>query len=322
MLAAERRLLFEVANLPRQSCMGRARGRALSALVAAASVSGWVAVARAQAPAEAAPAKEYVPCTRQPTETDIAGAKGAFQAGQVSFEEADYHRAIAYWEDAYRRDCTAHALLLNLARAYELNGTKEHAITALSTYLERVPDSPDQAKIQRRIEVLQRQLETERAAAAAEAAPRPSAAPNAQPAGGESPTPSPSGDVALEASTTSGAGKRPLLPLVVAGAGAAIAVVGVILYIPAYSDLQDVEDECPRHFCEGSGNSDLAERGNDLRTRVNIAGAMTIGGAVVLGGGLTWYFLSPRSGGSSAARPKLVPALAPSYAGLSYSGSF
>lgn len=294
-------------------------GKALSALVVAASVSGLASPALAQVPAQAQPAREYAPCTRQPTETDIAGAKGAFQAGQVSFEEADYHRSIEYWEDAYRRDCTAHALLLNLARAYELNGTKEHAIAALATYLKRVPDSPDQAKIQRRIDVLQRQLDTEQAAAAAEAAPRASSAPT-EPRGDTSPPPA--ADLAREASATYAPGKRPILPLVVAGAGAAIAVVGVILYIPAYSDLQDVEDQCPGRFCEGAGNSDLAERGNDLRTRVNVATAMTLGGAAVLGVGLAWYFLSPRERSTSAVRPKLVPALAPSYAGLDYSGAF
>src|SRR5688572_7462764 len=63
--------------------------------------------------------RPYPECTAEPTESDIAAAKGAFQAGQASFNEADYERAITYWEDAYRRDCTAHALLLNLARAYE-----------------------------------------------------------------------------------------------------------------------------------------------------------------------------------------------------------
>ena len=63
----------------------------------------------------------FPPCEGKPSETDVAAAQGAFQAGKVSFDEADYQRAINYWEDAFRRDCTATALLLNLARAYELN---------------------------------------------------------------------------------------------------------------------------------------------------------------------------------------------------------
>ena len=101
-----------------------------------------------------AQAKPYPECTAEPTEGDVAAAKGAFQAGQASFNEADYARAITYWEDAYRRDCTAHALLLNLARAYELGGDKEQAVEALQTYLARKPESPQKDQINRRIEVL------------------------------------------------------------------------------------------------------------------------------------------------------------------------
>src|SRR5262245_50497185 len=75
--------------------------------------------------------KEYPDCKRKPTEADGSAAKGAFQAGKVSFDEADYSRAIEYWEDAFRRDCTANGLLQNLARAYELNGQKRQAVIAL-----------------------------------------------------------------------------------------------------------------------------------------------------------------------------------------------
>jgi tetratricopeptide (TPR) repeat protein len=261
-------------------------------------------------------AKEYPPCGRQPTETDIAGAKGAFQAGQASFDEADYRRAIDYWEDAYRRDCTAHALLLNLARAYELNGEREQAVIALATYLERVPATPDQAKIQRRIDVLRRQFEAELATApppttAAHAPPTtPAAAPPPQPAPIE-PEPAPS----------SGHG-RPILPLIVAGGGAAIAIAGMIVYIPAYSDLKDVEDDCPQHDkCPPNTPPKVIARGNELRTRVTIAGAFTVGGVVIAGAGLAWYFLSP-SGRAQSSRSTLTPVVLPRYAGLSYTGAF
>ena len=85
---------------------------------------------------------QYAQCAHEPTETDLTAAKGAFQAGNASFDEADYPRAIVYWEDAYRRDCTAHALLLNLARAYELNGNKPQAVVALQTYICLLYTSP------------------------------------------------------------------------------------------------------------------------------------------------------------------------------------
>ena len=138
-----------------------------SSLIAAAALSAGLA--------HAEDVKQYADCGHEPTETDVTAAKGAFQAGNASFEEADYARAIVYWEDAYRRDCTAHGMLLNLARAYELSGNKAQAVVALRTYLVRVATA-DKDKIERRIEVLNKQIEAEQAQAAAarqQAAPAP-----------------------------------------------------------------------------------------------------------------------------------------------------
>src|SRR6266705_878538 len=100
----------------------------------------------------------YPSCTTAPTEADRKAAKGAFEAGQGSFNEADYATAISYWRDAYRRDCTAHALLLNLARAYELKTDRAEAVNALETYLQRKPEAPDADQIRRRIENLKAQI--------------------------------------------------------------------------------------------------------------------------------------------------------------------
>src|SRR5690606_19081636 len=126
-------------------------------------LGSWMLGVLVLASAETASAqtRPYPECSAEPTEGDIAAAKGAFQAGQASFNEADYERAITYWEDAYRRDCTAHALLLNLARAYELKGDKAQAVEALQTFLARKPESPQKDQIERRIVVLNQQIATE-----------------------------------------------------------------------------------------------------------------------------------------------------------------
>src|SRR5882672_5341011 len=93
---------------------------------------GWVVtgiLSLSSAGALAADSKvSYPSCTTAPTEADKSAAKGAFAAGQGSFNEADYATAITYWRDAYRRDCTAHLLLTNLARAYELKGDRAEAV--------------------------------------------------------------------------------------------------------------------------------------------------------------------------------------------------
>src|SRR5262245_47983005 len=119
------------------------------------------ALARAEAPVQ-----PYPPCDRTPTKGDSAAAEGAFQAGNAAYGEADYDRAINYWEDAYRRDCTAHPMLLNLARAYEISGQKRHAVNSLRTYLARNPNASDEGQIKRRIEKLDEQIQAESATAA------------------------------------------------------------------------------------------------------------------------------------------------------------
>lgn len=96
-------------------------------------------------------ASAYPECTKTPTESEVSAAKGAFEAGQVSFHEGDYDRAVLYWEDAFQRDCTAIALLLNLARAYELAHHYDRSVSALEAYLERNPRTEDRVSIEKRI---------------------------------------------------------------------------------------------------------------------------------------------------------------------------
>src|SRR6188768_176565 len=153
-------------------------------------IGGAVATVPALAHAEDEP-KAYPECVKTPTDAETAAAKGAYQAGNASFDEADYPRAITYWEDAYRRDCTANLLLKNLARAYELYGQKRQAVVALETFLVREPGSPDKEQIQRRIEVLKKQIAVEKAVpvapvqapVAAAASPQPASESGAQSGG-------------------------------------------------------------------------------------------------------------------------------------------
>lgn len=288
------------------------RTRSAAAIAFALCLSAAIESARA----EEAPVT-YPQCDRAPTEGEIAGAKGAFHAGQASFEEADYARAIEYWLDAYRRDCTAHALLINLARAYELNGDKAAALGALDTYLTRVPGTPDRARLEKRAEVLRRQIEAERATSAPAPAKPESAASSAP----KAVTQEDPGPATAEPTTTQG--RRPLLPLIVAGAGGALAIVGGVLYIPARMDLNDAEERCPNHQCVETGpNKTLSTQANNARTRVDVSTGVIIGGAVLLGGGLAWYFLSPPSSPKKTSRTQLLPVLAPTYAGLTYDGTF
>ena len=259
--------------------------------------------------------KPYEECTREPTEGDVAAAKGAFQAGQAAFNEADYPKAITYWEDAFRRDCTANALLLNLARAYELNGQKRQGVVALQTYLQREPSSPQRDQIQRRIDVLNSQI----------AAATPTAAPTAAPTATAAPTST--GPVVTDAPPDAG-GKKPIYPLIIAGVGGAAFIVGGILYLGAAADVKDIEDKCGGRKCNDPVDIDA---GNKARDRQTLAGIISVAGVGVAVGGVVWYAVSEPQAAQSVKLPgrdskrrtaRVLPAVAPGFAGLSVSGNF
>jgi hypothetical protein len=269
----------------------------------------------------------FPPCTTTATEADRKAAQGAFAAGQGSFNEADYPTAITYWRDAYRRDCSAHALLLNLGRAYELKGDRTEAINALETYLQRKPDAADADQIRRRIENLKTQMAAAEKTAApvvsAPAAPPPPPVPTATAAPAAAPAPLDSAE---------GGRSRSPVPLFVAGGGGVLAIVGAIVFVGGVTKVQQAEDVCPTHKCPldvpPQTAADAIEKGNSGRQQQVIGGVLLGAGVVAAGGGLLWYFLSSPSSDApsktvfSPRRTAATPAIGPGYAGISLSGSF
>lgn len=258
--------------------------------------------------AQQADSKPYPECTRAPTDGDVQAAKGAFQAGQAAFKEADYSRSILYWEDAYRRDCTAHPLLLNLATAYELSGNKAQAIAALQTYLVRRSDAPDADQITRRIEVLKRQLEESQ-----RPAPQPKVAPPVP-----APAPAQASRPTSAAPVADSGPKRPIWPLIVAGAGGAVAVVGVAVWGRAAADVSAVDKKCPsRPNC----SAQYASEGNAARSRQTVGGVTVAAGLAIAAGGAAWYFLAPPLD-ADVAGTTFVPVVFPGFAGATLSARF
>jgi len=258
------------------------------------------------------PTHTYPECTHEASDQDLTAAKAAYQAGNVSFNEADYPRALLYWEDAYRRDCTAHMMLFNLARAYESNGQKRQAVISLETLLQREPNATEKAQITRRIEVLKKQIEQEDAAVAALPPPPPQTTqPAAPPPASEPPPPAASGS------------STPVLPLVVAGVGGAVTIVGGILWLGASSDVRKYEKICPKQGDEYKcppEQSDAIGPANDAAKRQTVSGAVTaFVGLPLLAGGLIWFFASSPGKHPAAL---VTPAVGPGYAGLSLDGRF
>lgn len=266
--------------------------------------------------ASAQSADPYPPCTKTPTKGDQEAAEGAFKAGFGSYQEGDYNKAIMYWMDAYQRDCTAHALLLNLANAHERMGDKKKAVYALKVYLERAKDIPNRPQIERRVENLE-------ALIASEAPPPPppeAKPPETKPE--DKPAPPPQDDgVKVETS-----GGKSIAPWIVVGASGALTLVGGLVYLGGNSKVKDSEDVCPDRVCPLTPEGQAAQSdGDDGRKQMTIGGVVAGVGLVGVAGGLAWHFFfdnpDPESG-TAAPNTTMQPTFAPDYAGVTLGGSF
>jgi tetratricopeptide (TPR) repeat protein len=318
MLAALAFLLtFGTRMLRSLPLLARPWARSLSSLLAALALLSVPALAQAEEPT-----KSYPDCGREPTDAEVLAAKGAFDAGNASFNEADYSRAIDYWEDAFRRDCTANPLLLNLARAYELAGRKRQAVVALETYIARRPSSGEKDQINRRVEVLKTKIAEEDAAAAA--------APTTANGGTTPTTTGPTTTTPMEQPAPRA--KRSAGPWIVMGIGGAATVVGAIGY---FSSKQKMDEANAR--CDNPNTTQVEDRtkcfdnsavdeGNDARKNVTLSGAVFfVGVGAVAGGAIWWYLDGKRVANAQTSvrrRTAIVPLLSPELAGLSVSGSF
>ena len=267
----------------------------------------------------AAETHAYPECSMHPSENDVTAAKGAFQAGTVSFNEADYQRAILYWEDAYRRDCTATLLLHHLGRAYEGAGNLEQAVIALRTYTERAPDSPERAQILRRIEVFEQKIAADKQAASALAQSQPTQPVSAAPPGQSQNAQATAPETPSERSSK----PFPWAPVAVTAAGGVTALVGGIVYLNAHSDVNSIESKCPNRVCPTTSN--LAQQGNDARTRASVGTVVFVGGLAIAGAGAVWLILDSKKS-SATAQFRKPPALSPwvgaGTAGLAWQGEF
>lgn len=252
-------------------------------------------------------------CERVPTPADIEAAKAMHAAAVQLFDRGEYDRAIENWRDTYKVHCTAHAVLLNVASAYENKGDKESAIAALEAYLRRSPDAPDAASTQKRIEELKQsippKIET----------PPPTATPSVRPP----PPPPPKFE-------------RPYghKPWIAVGAGGFALVAGAVLLPVGLSSVSDAEDACgPTHACKKS-QADIADKGNAGRVQI-IVGDIALGvGAAAIAGGLAWQFLFNKAraqtpGGTTEppknkdrASPTLLPIVGSGFSGFLLRSSF
>jgi tetratricopeptide (TPR) repeat protein len=205
-------------------------------------------------------------CTESNSAKDPEAARVAFRAGQTAFSEGGYERAFELWNQAYGDDCTAHALLLNLAMAQELLGRPEDAIQTLTLFNRRSPGSPYVDANVKRIEHLQLA-----AAEKARARSHRESAPVERPASADG--------ISLS------------LPWVVGVTGTAVAVVGTVLFVEGRSSASAADENCgsSRQACTAI---EPVVDGERARTRAQVGGWMAGAGLVTAAGGLVWHLLS------------------------------
>jgi hypothetical protein len=264
--------------------------------------------------AQAEEVKPYPACATTTSDPVATGARAAFEAGEASFKESDYPRAILYWEDAFRRDCTATGLLLNLARVYELNNQKQQAVVALETYLQREPNTSEKAAINRRIDTLKKSLQ-------AEPAPTASAAPTTS-----APPPGPTAPPPEQAPPPTASKGKTIVPLVVAGVGGALFIVGGFSWLGASNEVKDFEANCDNPAERTGCPEDEIGPAEDARKRQQTAGVVTLISIPIIAGGVIWYAMTPKPTAStkvpSKATARVTPAVGQDFLGLSVDGKF
>ena len=261
------------------------------------------------------PVSLYPECTRKPTSADLDGAKGAHKAASQFYDRGDYEKAIRYWTDAYSFDCTAHGVLINIANAYEKLGDKPSAVGALETFLKRAgTDTTIEEKV--------RNLKQTAAPPVVTATPTVTATPSASAVPSATPKAIPS--------AVPRAGRKPFgyTPLIAAGGGAAVAIVGGVLLGVGTSAISSATDSCPERKCKpGPEAADQISKGNTGRVEQGIGATGLVLGLAAAGGGLAWEFLFNKPRPGAPPRPAKVgihvlPAAGPNEGGMSVSGSF
>ena len=272
-----------------------------------ATPAAW---ADASQPASPPAASVYATCDKQPTHDDSEAAHAAFLLGKRKYDEADYPAALVYFKDAYKTDCTKHELLPIIAAAFVQNGDKVGAVRALEVYLKRVPNPPDLDVQQKKIANLRAQIADQHAAPAVPVAPPP------EPAATAAPTPAP-------------AREHTLAPWIVVGAGGALVVGGGITLVLGLVKVLDVYDKCPNTLCKPNTLTPAQANAQDQSGKnLETAGGVILGvGALAVAGGLAWHFLEKPANNENKqpaekTSVRIVPSVAPGYAGVGVGGRF
>lgn len=210
-------------------------------------------------------------------------ARSHFEAGRSLYEAGAFDRAAAEFQEAYTLS-NRPELLYNIYVASRDAGDVRKAASSLERYLDEMENVPDRANLSARLEALRAQvmeLEAQQAAerereAEAEARRREEEARRRE-------------EEEARRRQQAEAEAIPMVPLIVAGVGAAALIGGVVTGVLALGTVSDIDDQCRGGACS---YPEFDDDRSSARTLVGLTDALLIGGTVLLAGGLTWAALT------------------------------
>jgi tetratricopeptide (TPR) repeat protein len=245
--------------------------------------------------AQAKPAKP-APTAAAPSPTETQ-AREAFERGRIHYDNGDFPRAAAAFEDAYRlsgRD----GLLYNLYLAYRDANNQEKAAEALRGYLTKVEAIENRPQLEARLKALEDGIAQRKAAEAAEAAERDRLAreqaereANAQKQA-----------AAQSAPAAAPVNKHWWVPgVAVMGAGAALMLGSIGTGVASNSKADKLEKECMDGICDPSFKS----TGDSGKTLAVVTDVLLFGGlATAVVGGVLLLLKKPKKAASAQDKPQ------------------
>jgi tetratricopeptide (TPR) repeat protein len=248
--------------------------------------------------------------------SDLDEARRHYAKGTKAYEIGAYDEAIKEYGEAYKL-IDDPALLFNLGQAHRLAGHTVEALRAYRMFLLKVPDSPNRTEVQQRIGELQQQAPTQPrpapAPAATETAPK-----EAEPATGAAPaataTSAAASAPAIDPAAAAAGRKKLIAGGVVAGAGVAIVVGGIVCGVLAQSAGNDLT-----HAAQMGQPFDYNKYQAGKTDQTLEIALIAVGGAAVVAGA-TVMVLGRRQ--QTHAHAWLRPMLGPGTAGLALDGGF
>ncbi|MFK8004317.1 MAG: hypothetical protein AB8H86_32425 [Polyangiales bacterium] len=217
-----------------------------------------------------------------------AEARSLYDAGVVAFEDGRFEAALARWQEAY--DLThLPALLYNIGTAHDRLGQAEEAATDYREYLAAVPNADNKNYVERRLALLEEQVEAAREAAAREDAAREAAAATEADAQAESEAEAEVGEGEQgaeenvnEAVQSSG---LPVGAIVTTATGGALLIAGLATALVSNGRHSDLESSCVDGLCGADAQSDI-----DGLRRINLTTdvLLAVGGVVTVTGVIWW----------------------------------